>query len=91
MHVCGLWKVKNKERNPNEKERKRVIPHGGLESMQYSRSWSCSIGGWVMSAIVDAKACSCSDKVIKEDNYYWEERKKKKKKNSEQSKVQRDI
>lgn len=31
---------------------KEILPHGGLESMQYSRSWSCSIGGWVMSAIV---------------------------------------
>ena len=27
------------------------IRQGGLESMQYSRSWSCSMGRWVMSAI----------------------------------------
>lgn len=29
------------------------LPQGGLESMQYSRSWSCSMGGWLMSAIVN--------------------------------------
>lgn len=35
-----------------ERERGREnIRHGGLESMQYSRSWSCSMGRWVMSAI----------------------------------------
>lgn len=32
-------------------ERERRVRHGGLESMQYSRSWSCSMGGWAISAI----------------------------------------
>lgn len=35
-----------------EKDRTYYIPQGGLESKQHSRSWSCSIGKWVMSAIV---------------------------------------
>lgn len=34
-----------------QKETERV-PQGGLESMQYSRSWSCSMGGWLMSAAI---------------------------------------
>jgi len=34
-----------------ESERERRVRQGGLESMQYSRSWSCSIGGWLISAM----------------------------------------
>ena len=49
--VCG--KLKKANAIMREKEEEKKVPHGGLESMQYSRSWSCSIGGWVMSAIVE--------------------------------------
>lgn len=49
--MCEEYEKLKRDKPKWEKERKR-LPHGGLESMQYSRSWSCSIGGWVMSAIV---------------------------------------
>lgn len=28
----------------------RLIPHGGFESIQYSKPWSWSIGGWLISS-----------------------------------------
>lgn len=49
----GVCVVDNNKRETRMRERES-IPHGGLESKQYSRSWSCSIGKWVMSAIVVA-------------------------------------
>lgn len=36
------------------------IRQGGLESMQYSRSWSCSIGGWLISAAIVGNASTPS-------------------------------
>ena len=55
-----LNQIKKKVRERKEPLTKQMytkregIPQGGLESMQYSRSWSWSMGWWVMSAIGEA-------------------------------------
>lgn len=48
IQILGVEKVKTRDRE------RQSIPQGGLKSMQYSRSWSCSMGRWVISAIGEA-------------------------------------
>jgi leucyl aminopeptidase len=69
-----------------ERERERGLPQGGLESMQYSRSWSCSMGGWLMSAIGEASEKSFSQTQTCQSKMKKTKKKKKKKKEEKKHK-----
>lgn len=49
-HLNHVVLITKKRRNRRMKEKIKDLPHEGLESMQYSKPWSWSIGGWVISS-----------------------------------------